>query len=420
MSSNPSNQPLPRNPVASFRNGYTLEEERAYLNDSDLTSLLSGGDASVWVGLRASEFLRTAVVPNRRPAAELPFAPLPAIGKIEVETKTCGTVSLDDYLVHPDSYAQAFIVVHEGRIAYESYPAMREDDYHLMMSVAKTFSGLAVDLLISDGKIDESQTIGHYVPDFRGSVWEDVRVKDVMDMCPGTDAQENDETRANPDSIAIRAFRAELGFPYKGGNELLIDVLRDARREGDPGEKFEYGSPTTQVLVYLVEAVTGERWAQFVDRRVWSKIGAEAPLLVHTSPDGVSLGHGLLSTRLRDLARFGMLYTPSWNKIASEQVVTSDMLRRIQTGTRSPEFFRSGYDGPVFVDRLNDDSMTSNARQWDAVWPDGDIWKSGIQTQGLYVSPDRDVVIAFYSTNKDEDSLHRYLRPIVASGLFDS
>ena len=62
--------------------------------------------------------------------------------------------------------------------------------------------------------------------------------------------------------------------------------------------------------------------------------------------------------------------------------------------------------------------MISNSRQWDAVWPDGDFWKAGIQTQAFYVSPDRDLVIAFFSTNVPDDSLHRYLRPIATSGLF--
>jgi CubicO group peptidase (beta-lactamase class C family) len=139
---------------------------------------------------------------------------------------------------------------------------------------------------------------------------------------------------------------------------------------------------------------------------------------VHTTPDGIALGHGLLSTTLRDLARFGMLYTPSWNKVASEQVVTPEILKRIQDGVRSREFYRNGFDGPVFVTRLNDDTMISNSHQWDAVWPDGDLWKAGLMSQVIYVSPKRDLVIAFFSANGPDDSIHRYLRPIATSDLF--
>ncbi|MBL0381385.1 MAG: hypothetical protein JKP90_17480 [Desulfofustis sp. PB-SRB1] len=34
----------------------------------------------------------------------------------------------------------------------------------------------------------------------------------------------------------------------------------------------------------------------------------------HLTPDGTSVAHGLLSTTAEDFARFGMLFTPSWNK----------------------------------------------------------------------------------------------------------
>jgi len=38
--------------------------------------------------------------------------------------------------------------------------------------------------------------------------------------------------------------------------------------------------------------------------------------------------------------------------------------------------------------------------------------------QGLYVSPDRDLVIAYFSTTLDHTSPQRFLRPIATFGLF--
>jgi hypothetical protein len=126
----------------------------------------------------------------------------------------------------------------------------------------------------------------------------------------------------------------------------------------------------------------------------------------------------MISSRLSDMARFGMLYTPSWNKVASERVVTPEIVERIQRGVRSKEFFRKGF-GPVEIGHLNDDSMISNSRQWDAVWSDGDFYKAGFQTRALYVSPARDLVIVLFSVNRTDDSVMHYLRPIATSGLFD-
>lgn len=411
-------QPDPRSPIAAFRNGFTLEQLKYFKSRIDLSCLFGSGDQSVWFCLRSSEALPTAILPARQPAKELPAVPHAGIGKIRARTKNFGDLSLDEFMGHPQSYAQAFIVVHKGQVLYENYPGIRPEDHHILMSVSKPIAGLVMDLLISDGKIDPVQTVGYYVPEFRGSAWEDVKVLDVLDMTAGIDVEENHRTRSDPDSNAIRSYLAELGLPYRGRHETLLEVLQQAKRQNAAGVKFEYASPATQVLVLLAEAVSGERWAEFVDRRIWSKVGMEGPLLVHTSPEGIALAHGFVAGRLRDLARFGMLYTPSWNKVAGEQVVTEEIIRCIQTGVRSREFYRKGFDGPVFIDRLNDDSMISNSRHWDAVWEDGDFWKCGIQSQGLYVSPARDLVIAFFSVNFPDDSIHRYLRPIATSGFF--
>jgi len=359
-----------RSPIATFKDGFTLEQSKQFLAERNIKSWLEGGDVSTWAILNFSQLLPTAVVPNRQPARELPKAIIPAIGEIKVETRHFGSLALDEFMSNPKAYAQGFIVVHKGRIVYENYPAILPTDDHAWMSCAKVLPSLVIDLLISDGKIDENKTIGVYVPAFRGTAWENIKVRDVMDMTPGLDTEENDETRSDPNSIAIRVFEAEFNMPHNGKQEVLLDVLKDAKKVAEPGTKFEYGSPTTQVLVYLAEAVTGERWEQFVDKRIWSKLGAEGPLLVHTTPDGVAIAHGVVSSRLRDMARFGMLYTPSWKKVASEQVVTLEILERIRKSVRSREFYRNGFDGPHFVSRLNDDTMISNSRQWDAVWPD--------------------------------------------------
>ena len=408
-----------RTPVAEFKEGFTTDQVREYRSNYNLPHLLSGGDASVWWSLRTSEVMQTAVLPGSKPTMPLAEALRPEIGKIKAETKHFGTMSLDDFMVHPKSYAQAFIVVHKGKVVYETYPAMNPSDAHVWMSAAKPLPSLVIDLLIDEGKIDQEKTIGDHMPEFRKTGWSEIKVIDVLDMSPGMNSEENDKTRADPDSIATRLFLAEFGIEYKGKHEAVVDVLKEAKPVGPPGTKLEYGSPNTEMLVLLAEAVTGEPFSQLVEKRIWSKVGSDGPLMIHLSPGGVAAAHGVVSSQLRDLARFGMLYTPSWNKTSTKQIVTPGIIERIRDGVRGRDFFRKGFDGQVFVSRLNDDSVISNSRQWDGVWEDGDLWKSGLQSQALYVSPDRDLVIAFYSNNAPDDSLHRFLRPIATSGLFD-
>lgn len=399
---------------------HALADVRRQGDQVSLASLAQVGDvARYWSG-NIAQFMPTALLPRRVPAMPLREMPDERIGRLNAST-ALGELALDDYLGHPEGRTQGFIVVHKGCVAYEAYPGMRAEDPHLWASNAKPMAGLLIELLIDDGCIDEQTPMGHYVAEFRDTAWADISVRDVLDMTPGLDTEENDTTRADPGSLAMRAFRAEFGEtdPATGEVQKLLDVLRSARRVRAPGLQFEYGSPVTQALVLLAEAVTGRSWAELFDERVWSAMGADGELQIHLSPDRIALVHGLVSSRLRDMARFGLLYTPSWHCTATRCVVSPGMLARIRTGLRSHTFFMRGYDGAVFTERV-DAPIVCNSRQWDAVFGDGDLLKTGFMGQCLYVSPLRDLVICGVSTNPDNGaSLLRYLRPLATSGLFD-
>jgi len=406
-------------PVHVAKDGFTAKQTHKFSNQSNVMELLSGGDTSLWWTINVAKTLPTANLPVRTPTMPLSSAIIPEIGDIKAET-SFGEMSLNEFLTDSRSYAQGLIVMHKGKIVFERYPGMRHDDPHLWASNAKPIASLAVDLLISDGLIDDSKTFGTYVADFRGTAWENIKIKDILDMTPGLDTEENNDTRANPNSIAIRVFNAELGQPNikTGKIETVREALKDAKVLREPGTSFDYGSPVTQPLVFLVEEVSGKSFADFFDERVWSKVGAEAPLQLHLAPDGMPAVHGIVSSRLRDMARYGMLYTPSWNKVATEQIVTPEIINRIQDGVRSNEFFMKGHNGPTWTNWLGE-GIISNSRQWDVVFSDGDFYKSGFMAQGLYVSPARDLVIGYFSTTLDHMSPQRFLRPIVTSKLFN-
>lgn len=408
-----------RTPLEKFIDGFPMELEKQ-TRTASYEELFKGGDVSAYFNVRVSEFMNTAVLPSRQPVMPLGHRPMPKIGSIKAETMHDGKMTLDQFLARSDFYAQAYLVVHKGDIVYEKYPRIRPEDAHLWMSCAKPMASLIIDLLISEGKIDENQPITKYLTDWKGTDWDGVTIRDVLDMVSGMDLDDTAESRMDPNSIANRVYRAELDFPNAntGKVELLRDVLKSTKAKSKPGLAFEYSSGLTQVLVLLAEEVEGDRWQQIFDRRVWSRVGAEGALQLHLTPDGIAAIHGLVSSSLRDFARFGMLYTPSWKKIAVDQVVSDEILKRTRKGVRPRKVFLNGA-GPRFANYLGSDNVLGNSRQWDLVWPDGDMWKSGLMTQGLYVSPSRDLVIVCFSINNDDQSIHRFARPIATSGFFD-
>jgi len=407
-----------RLPVAAAKDGFSVSDVRDFEKRATVRGLMAGGPISLWWTSNVAKKMPTAIVPRRNGTMPLANAPMPEIGNITAKT-SFGEMTLDAWLNDPRSFAQGFIVIYRGQIVYEAYPGIKPHDAHLWASTAKPLASLVIDKLIDKGLLDEQKTFGTYMPDFRGTAWESITIKDILDMTAGLNAEENPTTRRDPNSITTRLFYAELGEPNPttGKMETVREILKDAKPVRPAGTSFDYGSGITQALVLLAEEVSGETFADLFDSCVWSKLGSDGPLQLHLAPDGTAAVHGFVSSSLRDMARFGVLYTPSWNKVATEPVVTSEITERIQKGVRSNSFYMAGVEGPILTDALND-KILSNSRQWDAVFPDGDFYKSGFMAQGLYVSPGRDLVIAYFSTSLDHTSPQRFLRPIATSGLF--
>ena len=412
-----STEEAPAFTIKDSINGISAEDNRRFKEEFSVAAMLSINPVALWFHNTASRGLPTAFIPRRQPTMPLQTGLIPEIGKVTATT-AFGEMNLNAFLNHPKSFAQGFIVVFKGKVVFEQYPGMREADSHLTASTAKVLVGLLIECLIEEGLIEEQRTMGDYAPEFRDSVWGPIKVIDVMDMTTGLDPIDGPAHFANPDAVVTRMVMAEIGETYKGKLESMPEVMKEAKPVSKPGEHFTYSSTATQALVILTEAVTQLSWADAFDQRIWSKMGVDGALQVHLSPEGYALGHGVLSLRLRDLARFGMLYTPSWDQVAVEPVVTPAILERTRVAYRSRDFYRNGPSGKKFMERLGDDSVRSAGRQWDAVWDDGDFFKSGLNTQGIYVSPDRDLVIAYFSLEPTQQ-LQKYLRPLVTSGLFE-
>jgi CubicO group peptidase (beta-lactamase class C family) len=233
------------------------------------------------------------------------------------------------------------------------------------------------------------------------------------------DALENDEanTWERPE-LAVFQYESSLGLLPKtpAAERSTYDIVAEIKRLRPSGERFEYLSVNTFMLGWLVERVTGRSYGDALAERIWSRIGAEADALLVTSPrTGAVASHGGMSGTLRDLARYGLLYTPSWTTVASSRVVPEDYLRKVQKGGR-PELLERAAPGSKELGGDGVEPARYPTYQWDAVWADGDFFKYGFRGQGLYVSPARDLVVAFFGT--ESQSQVRYARALVRSGLF--
>ena len=133
--------------------------------------------------------------------------------------------------------------------------------------------------------------------------------------------------------------------------------------------------------------------------------------LLGLSPQGNGVIHGLISSRLEDMAKIGMLFTPSWQLISSKEVVSAQVLSKIQASGIKDNYMK-GTLGPRMAEEFRE-QPEFNSYQWDAVFADGDIYKSGMNGQGIYVSPTKDIVVVWFATGFPGIPMEAFSRTIV-------
>jgi len=404
-------------PISEAKNGFSFD----FVNDArdkfENFHYQLGGDHAVYYNLHLSELLPSAVSAPNVAYKSLERNVNKKVGA-EVSFKVNeGELTLNEYTVHPNHRVQGVVMIHKGKVVYETYPGMQPEDIHAWMSPGKATVGLVIAQLESEGKIDMEKQVVDYLPEFKGTHWDGIKMIDAANMATALQLEETLESIIDPKSIIVRFFSAEFGFPNPddGKVENWLSILKEAQPiEGEkPGERFRYSSAVTQSFVLIAERIENKTWAQLFQDRVWGQMTARRAMLHHLTPDGTSVAHGLLSTTLEDFARFGMLFTPSWNKAAVLPVVSPEVLKRLQTaGSRDAFVISSKYEG-LIADFGEEPWM--NSFQFDAVFKDGALWKHGNVGQGIYIDPARDFVGVYYSTNGyippyGEDKMPGYLR----------
>jgi CubicO group peptidase (beta-lactamase class C family) len=335
-----------------------------------------------------------------------------------VATTQGGKVSLSDYA--KASTLDGVLVLHRGKIVFEAYPRMRRVDLHNYMSVSKTLAATLIAILEDRGQIDVRKPVDAYLPALAGAGWAGVPVRDVLDMASGIGCLEGEQGAYTDPATCYYQFEAALGWlrPTAATPDSPYEYVASLESHRPAGEAYEYTSPDTFVLGWLAEAVTGRSYAELLSTEIWQRMGAESGAVITAPRRGVPIVHAGISSTLRDMARFGLLFTPS-GRGGEDPVVSQRYLDNIQKQGR-PQVFRALLDEQ---DQLVDgEAPRHNSYQWDFVMADGDFFKGGFGGQGLYISPSRDLVIAFFGAFDEHGKSHemtRIARQLAKSELFD-
>ena len=400
--------------VGALKNGYSAEKAYEMHEAWTLQKFLDITEAGAYSYLQLSEFLPQNLILRDGAVVELEYNLSSEIGKLSLKNEKTGKMeTFEGITTSENSPVQGVMVLKNGKIACESYPGMRKYDKHVWMSNAKVIAGLLIAQFEEEGLINVQKTVSNYVPKTKGTAWEDIKVIDILNMQTGLDLEENPASRkgATPYGTFVAA---EMGEAVVDGKKLTHnEALFRIPKLRKSGVAFEYSSANTQMLGLILEAVGKKRISELITERVWMHAGMTGDALLGLSPQGNGVIHGLISSRLDDMAKFGMLFTPSWKLISSKEIVSQTVLKRMQTmGVK--ENFMKGTLGPRIAEEFRD-QPEFNCYQWDAVFGDGDLYKSGMNGQGIYVSPSRDVVVVWFATGFTDIPMEAFARKIATS-----
>lgn len=277
----------------------------------------------------------------------------------------------------------ALLIINDGKISYENYWLTGGKDVKWMsMSVSKSFISALVGIAIEQGYIDSvNDSITEYVSQLKNSAYEDIQIKDVLQMSSG--ARWN-EDYSDPDSDVMRSAKIFA----TGGS--LDDFSASLTNELKPGTFNRYNSTDTQVLGMLLREATGISVTKYMQEVLWNPMGAESNAYWLIDSENMEMVYAGLNATARDYAKLGELFRLK-GKFNGKQIVPSSWV----TSSTTP-------DAPHLMPGENplSDFPMGYGYQWWIPDDSDDFAAIGVYNQFIYVSPENNTVVVKLSANR--------------------
>jgi len=217
-----------------------------------------------------------------------------------------GTLGFADFLAATDT--DALVILHRGRVVWESYAnGMTATQPHILMSVSKSVLGMVAGTLAGQGVLDPADLLTRWLPEMAGTAYAGASLQQLLDMRAGIGFEENYLATSGP----IIAYRKAQGWNPAAPGDRAADLrsffatLSDG--DGPHGGRFHYVSPNTDLLAWVLERASGERYADLVGRVLWQPLGARSSAYITVDRLGAPRGAGGMCMTAGDLARIGQL-----------------------------------------------------------------------------------------------------------------
>jgi CubicO group peptidase (beta-lactamase class C family) len=262
------------------------------------------------------------------------------------------------------------VIVQDGKLRLEKYGLDFDGNGKwTSFSVAKSLTSTMVGAAIKDGFIKSlDDKVTQYIPEMKGSAYDDVTVEQLLTMTSGIKWNEDYEDPKS-DVALFNEHKAEPGI------DVTVSYMRKLPREAPAGEKWVYKTGETNLIGVLVSKATGKSLSSYLSEKVWAPFGMEQDASWLLGSSGHEISGCCVQASTRDMARFGQ-FILGGGMAGGKAVLPEGWIAKATTKQADIGSPGQGY-----------------GFQW---WTndDGSFAAQGIFGQGIFIDPKRKLVIA--------------------------
>ena len=263
----------------------------------------------------------------------------------------------------------ALLVVQDGKLRLERYGlGFDAAGRWTSFSVAKSFTSTLVGAAVKDGFIKSlDDKVSLYIPDLKGSAYDDVSVRQLLTMTSGVQWNE-DYADPNSDVAKFNNHKPDAGV------EAAVSYMRKLPRAVPAGTRWLYSTGETNLVGSLVQQATKKPLATYLSEKVWGPAGMEQQATWLLSKTGQEIGGCCVQAAARDYARMGQ-FILNGAMVNGQSIVPDGWWADATTKRTDIGMPGRGY-----------------GYQW-WTYDDGSYTARGIFGQGIFIDPKRKLVI---------------------------
>jgi CubicO group peptidase (beta-lactamase class C family) len=345
-----------------------------------------------WAFHHVREIVPTELIARGVGVSKLDPVPVDSVAGVIVSGPGGEDWSLQDWLEVSNS--DALLVAHRGKLVHEWYvDAAIETSPHIVFSVSKSITATLAGVLVEQGLLDPAKPVVEYIPELADSGYRDASLQQVLDMVVSIDFKE-DYLATSGKFVEYRTATAWHPCSIDSIDQNLHDFLCSlGRAEGDHGQAWQYKSPNSDLLGWVLERAGGERLANLMSRYLWQPMGAEADAYITVDRKGSPRTAGGICVLPRDLLRFGELVR-NRGYANGQQVIPERWIRDCSEGG-SREAWERGESAKEFPAGSYRNKWYQTGNEHRA------MLAIGIHSQWIYINPVTEVSIVKLSSQDE-------------------